>query len=483
MIEGNQNRIVKELWGVVSDEISAERKRIIQNELEEAIRGVKIGMDNLSENLIQSLMSSADTTRSGGSTIKKRDMTKVVVSCFEKPIKHKDIGQIITDLMAGNNVYLYGRAGTGKTFMAKNIATVMLGIPSEVLNCSQWTSPIQIIGGQTIEGYQQGSMIKAWREGKILILDELPKLDPNTAGLLNDALAQSADQLKPCQIYFDGKLEIGTVVKQGEVLITEDGSQALDLRPIQQKVFCVSEENIKFWYFVEKGVLVRIETLKGGDSAPITKVPDKIESGQIVFFAPTIKDGKGDLSPKHPDFHVIGTGNTDMKDTGGTSYGGNNRQDYSLVDRFSGSYYLIEYDDETERALTYPKVFEVSSILRNFLDGVGAIESISLRTMLNFNRIYEQEMLSKIESELALPIDGKKVKTLKQSVNSFIDAINPKSTGEKLRADTDIVSKLNERENIGEFIQRFWNFHGEQNPITGEVISKEKLDELVRDFS
>jgi cobaltochelatase CobS len=85
---------------------------------------------------------------------------------------------------------LIGGAGTGKTFLAEKVASV-LGVETEVINCNQFTSPIEINGGQTIEGYQEGKLIKAWSEGKLLILDELPKLDPNTAGILNEALAKT----------------------------------------------------------------------------------------------------------------------------------------------------------------------------------------------------------------------------------------------------------------------------------------------------
>jgi cobaltochelatase CobS len=67
---------------------------------------------------------------------------------------------------------------------------------------------LEIKGGQTITGYQEGKLIVAWANltnnpdkgvyggmqpgttGCLLLLDELPKLDPNTAGLLNDALAK-----------------------------------------------------------------------------------------------------------------------------------------------------------------------------------------------------------------------------------------------------------------------------------------------------
>lgn len=482
MIQGQETQVIRELWGTVSGEIDAERSRIVQNELEEAIRGIKIGMDNLSDSLIQSLMNSAQISR--GSAVKRKDMTQLVVSCFAKPITHPKVGEIITDLLSGNNVYLYGRAGTGKTFMAENISETMLDLAFETLNCSQWTSPIQIIGGQTIEGYQQGALIKAWREGKVLVLDELPKLDPNTAGLLNDALAKSAAQLKPCYIYFDGTLKIGSEIKQGQTIINDEGQEVDDIRPVSgSKVFCINADDIQYWYFVEKGKLVRIETLKGNDPEPITKVPETIKSGQLAYFAPTVKDGKGDLSPKHPDFHCIATGNTDMKDTGGTAYGGNNRQDYSLIDRFSGSYYLIEYDTETERSLLYTRVYEISLMLREFLDNNDAIESISLRTMLNFNRIYEQEMLAMIGSKIALPLQREEVKTLKESVDSFIDAINPKSLGDKLRGETDIVPALDKTPDLGSFIAQFWNFHGEQDPVSGDIVDKEKIDKIIAKFS
>jgi len=60
------------------------------------------------------------------------------------------------------------------------------------LNCSQYTSPLEILGGQSVDGFKQGKLIDCWKNGKILIMDEMPKLDPNTAGLFNDALAKSS---------------------------------------------------------------------------------------------------------------------------------------------------------------------------------------------------------------------------------------------------------------------------------------------------
>lgn len=111
--------------------------------------------------------------------------------------------KVIEDVRMGNNVMLIGPAGTGKTELAKTIAEI-LQKTMYVINCNQYTSPLEITGGQTIEGYQEGKLILAWGnknsekgyggeegvfKGGLLLLDELPKLEPNTAGILNDGLS------------------------------------------------------------------------------------------------------------------------------------------------------------------------------------------------------------------------------------------------------------------------------------------------------
>jgi len=132
---------------------------------------------------------------------------------------------IMSDVEAGNNVYLYGGAGTGKTYIASQVAD-SLNYKLLTINCSQYTSPMEIKGGQSIDGYQEGTMIKAWAnldlgindktglpyEGAVLLLDELPKLDPNTAGLLNEALSKMKDPKKKLA---DGKL-LGPKVMNGQ---------------------------------------------------------------------------------------------------------------------------------------------------------------------------------------------------------------------------------------------------------------------------
>jgi len=102
-----------------------------------------------------------------------------------------NIYPMIDDVLAGNNIYLIGEPGAGKTYGAEVVAA-LLKRERTTINCSQYTSPTEIVGGQSISGYQEGKLIDAWKNGKVLILDEMPRLDPNTAGLFNDALAKSS---------------------------------------------------------------------------------------------------------------------------------------------------------------------------------------------------------------------------------------------------------------------------------------------------
>ena len=278
--------------------------------------------------------------------------------------------KILDDLSSGNNVFLIGSAGTGKTTLAEKIAYSFFGrtendkaaLPFVTINCNQWTSPIDIKGGQTIEGYKEGGLIEAWREGKILILDEMPKLDANTASLLNDALAKTA---KDDAIIFNGKNE-----------------------PIK----------------------------------------------------------------KHDDFGCIASGNTDGKGASG-AYVGNNRQDASLLDRFSGCVYRIGFNEELERSVVYPAVAEVCiKIRKGILSWEGKNENdddtediMTLRTMLNLERAYVLEM----KRELGLKDEhGKRYrrfpngKTLKDAMLSYFSMMNSQKA-ETIKTNANIEGFFN----------------------------------------
>lgn len=202
----------------VSDNVDAEVKAII-DALNAAVSGgvtdpdeirqivteelakLKIDYDDLSDSLKSMLNSSKKVEVVVRNIVGKSTTTSSTDAFLKRPL----IQDVLSDMMAKNNVYLYGGAGTGKTYSAEEISN-LFGWELITINCNQFTSPIDIIGGQTIEGYQEGKLTMAWSneivdedgttrkvDGCVLLLDELPKIDPNTAGLLNEALAKVKD--------------------------------------------------------------------------------------------------------------------------------------------------------------------------------------------------------------------------------------------------------------------------------------------------
>jgi len=406
----------------IDNEILGQKEDLIKKYIETQLKNFQFEEHNLSPNLISILMTKQDIK------VPLPEKKEIPTDLQDRAEDMADLindktAEIYTDLMVGNNVYLYGKAGTGKTTLAKKIVDKLFQRQTYVINCNQFTSPINIVGGQTIEGYKQGIMINAWRDGGVLILDELPKLDPNTAGLLNEALAQSADQKSETVI---GEAEYDKLVQE---IIDAEGK--------------------------ELGFRLSID--------------DKGRHIKTTLI--TITDGKGEKIVKNKNFAVIATGNTNMKEIS-SNFSGNNRQDYSLVDRFAGSFYEIQYDPALEKALTYKLVYRVAVMIREVLDlDDSSIESVSLRTMLNFNRIFEQQMLRAIHSKYAVDpiiINGiDKSKTLKQSVHSFVSTLPTAKqvaiakTGAADLAGSDVDSD--------EFVQEFIRIH----KVDPEAFSKD----------
>ncbi|WP_299243085.1 AAA family ATPase [uncultured Aquimarina sp.] len=299
--------------------------------------------------------------------------------------------KILDDMSVGNNVFLKGIAGTGKTTLGEKVAYAHFGrrendkkeLPFVIITCNQYTSPIDIKGGQTMYGYKEGGLIEAWRDGKILIIDEMPKLDPNTAGLLNDPLAKSA---KERAVIFNGLNE-----------------------PIE----------------------------------------------------------------KHPDFGCIATGNVIGKAISST-YVGNNKQDSSLLDRFSGSIYEIGFNEKLERSLVYPPLADICIKIRNSIlkyegkdnTATDMEDIMTLRTMLNFQRIYILEMLRNTGIKDAAGHTLRVVqggKTLKDCIASYFLVMN-KEKADHIQKEVNIEEFLN-RYKGAEMMQGFIEEYSRRNGL------------------
>lgn len=214
------------LSNVGTDE--SEVKKIVDSELKRRKISIQ-DLDTKLKAIIDGISTTINVTiQSGGKTL-TRKMT--INDSTKRPL----IQKVLSDAAARNNVYLYGGAGTGKTFSAETVAEA-LGFDLITINCNQFTSALEIIGGQTIDGYQEGKVIRAFGNfdeegnptgrGCVLLLDELPKIDPNTAGLLNAALAKSGEYKKgkPAQL----ENARGNKVTRGDFFVMATGNSLLN---------------------------------------------------------------------------------------------------------------------------------------------------------------------------------------------------------------------------------------------------------------
>jgi hypothetical protein len=176
--------------------ISGINKEEVRKLISEAMKSGKIDFDDLSDELQNKIAGQVKVTLNlTTNTFKGSISTGLTQSQIDDPLFQK----MVSDVIAKNNTFLFGQAGTGKTYISESVAR-FLGWKYIEVNCNQFTSPLDLVGGQTIDGYQKGKLEMAWTNvdengdtfnGAVLCLDELPKLDPNTAGLLNSALAKT----------------------------------------------------------------------------------------------------------------------------------------------------------------------------------------------------------------------------------------------------------------------------------------------------
>lgn len=104
-----------------------------------------------------------------------------------KEVLHKDFDRIVSMIMDNEPVYLCGPAGTGKSYLAKQVAEA-LGLDYYYTNSV--TDDIMLKGFIDANGrYHETQFYHAFVNGGVFLLDELDASVPETLVLLNNALA------------------------------------------------------------------------------------------------------------------------------------------------------------------------------------------------------------------------------------------------------------------------------------------------------
>lgn len=100
---------------------------------------------------------------------------------------HSEFGKVCQLTKRGCNVYLYGPAGTGKTYLCKQVADA-LGLP--FFSDQKISQDFQLLGFVDASGkFQETELYKACTTGGVYMLDEFDASDECAAIVLNTALA------------------------------------------------------------------------------------------------------------------------------------------------------------------------------------------------------------------------------------------------------------------------------------------------------
>ena len=104
-----------------------------------------------------------------------------------KEVLHKDFDRIVSMMMDNESIYLCGPAGTGKSYLAQQVANAL---NLEYYYTNSVTDDVQIKGFVDANGrYHETQFYNAFVNGGVFLLDELDASIPEALVLLNNALA------------------------------------------------------------------------------------------------------------------------------------------------------------------------------------------------------------------------------------------------------------------------------------------------------
>ncbi len=107
---------------------------------------------------------------------------------------HKAFERIAKLASARQNIMMVGPTGSGKTELARQVATA-LDMPFSELSCSAGTSESQLqgwllpVGDSGRFSYVPAPFVETYQNGGVFLLDEIDSADPNLLTIINSALA------------------------------------------------------------------------------------------------------------------------------------------------------------------------------------------------------------------------------------------------------------------------------------------------------
>ena len=162
-----------------------------------ALQGLKLGID---EDAVNAIID-ARLTAIQPAKIILRDLAPAVTV---KEATHPSFEKVLRLLQAGINVLLVGRAGCGKSYLAKQIAKA-LGKEFGTIHCSAGVSESQVTGWLLPIGeggafrFMPSHFAKLYTQGNSLFLiDEIDAADANMMTVLNGALANGTLHIPQC---------------------------------------------------------------------------------------------------------------------------------------------------------------------------------------------------------------------------------------------------------------------------------------------
>lgn len=104
-------------------------------------------------------------------------------------VQHREFRKVLTMVAQGDNVYLCGPAGSGKSTIPEQIAEV-LGLRFAAQSCGQTDAKFDYVGYRDGNGVLHGTLFRdMWENGGLFLLDEMDNASPDLLVTLNQALA------------------------------------------------------------------------------------------------------------------------------------------------------------------------------------------------------------------------------------------------------------------------------------------------------